>query len=115
MAPGHDDQCRCCVPRVSHDNSAHAHAGEGSVRVNANCPGLVEARMTAGYISDPALSRKMMSTAPIGRVAKPAELARAVAFLASDDASYITGCVLPVDGGLAVEVRKKPCEWDDGD
>ncbi len=73
------------------------------IRVNVVAPGLTatETILTAfGRRPDPeAYRRSRESTIPMGRLAEPEEVAAAVAFIASDDASYITGAVLPVDGG----------------
>jgi len=80
------------------------HAGEG-IRVNAVCPGdtYVDRWREAGYFedeTDPAAELAAMGrTLPLGRVGRPEEVADAIAFLASDAASYITGTALPVDGG----------------
>jgi NAD(P)-dependent dehydrogenase (short-subunit alcohol dehydrogenase family) len=79
-------------------------AGSG-VRVNAVCPSPVETDMIhrlANTLSpeDPELvHRRMREAAPLGRYATAAEVAAAIAFLASDDAAYLTGVALPVDGG----------------
>jgi 3-oxoacyl-[acyl-carrier protein] reductase len=68
------------------------------IRVNAVAPGLVETEM-AGQI--PAAQReRLVSNIPMGRMATPEEIAAVVKFLASDDASYITGQVIPVTGGI---------------
>ena len=71
-----------------------------SITVNVVAPGLVETNMLA------ALGEQRMTEfeaqVPLGRVARPEEIAEAVGFLASDGAAYITGAVLPVDGGLAM-------------
>jgi len=73
------------------------------VRVNVVAPGLTATETIVaafGRRSDPVeYQRQRESTIPMGRLAEPAEVANAVAFLASDEASYITGVVLPVDGG----------------
>lgn len=76
-----------------------------AIRVNAVCPGLVLTRMTDVHRGDPERHRAMLSTIPLGRAASPQEIAAAVCFLASDQASYITGCILPVDGGTTAAVR----------
>lgn len=76
--------------------------GREGIRVNAVGPGAVMTPMNAVFETDPAELRRMERAVPLGRVAKPAEIAGAIAFLASDDASYITGQTLFVDGGLMI-------------
>jgi len=82
-------------------NMALDYAPEG-IRVNAVCPGFVRTGMTEGLFADPERERKVSAMHPLGRLATPEDIARAVLFLASDDASFITGQALAVDGGLAV-------------
>jgi NAD(P)-dependent dehydrogenase (short-subunit alcohol dehydrogenase family) len=78
------------------------HATDG-VRVNAVAPGEVNTPMlTAGRSAPPTvedLQRLADETIPMGRLAEPEEVARVVAFLASDDASYMTGSIVAVDAG----------------
>jgi 2-dehydro-3-deoxy-D-gluconate 5-dehydrogenase len=73
-------------------------AGRG-VRVNAVAPGYVETDMTASI--EEWRRREIDARIPIGRFAKPAEIADVIAFLLSDDARYVTGAVIPVDGGFS--------------
>ena len=70
------------------------------IRVNAVAPGYIETDMTAAMPE--AAQQAMCSAIPAARPGKPEDVARAVAFLASDDAAYITGQVLAVDGGMAM-------------
>ncbi|CAM5288856.1 MULTISPECIES: SDR family NAD(P)-dependent oxidoreductase [unclassified Thauera] len=84
------------------DNFSRAAAAEGAphgVRVNVVIPAVVETPATAGMLADEASRRNTEKLIPMGRVGQPEELANAILFLASDEASYITGASLPVDGG----------------
>lgn len=74
--------------------------GRDGVRVNAVCPSLTFTPMTADMKEDAALMAKFKERIPLGRGAQPFEIAAVVAFLASDDASFVNGVALPVDGGL---------------
>jgi NAD(P)-dependent dehydrogenase (short-subunit alcohol dehydrogenase family) len=69
------------------------------VRVNAIAPGYIETPMIAMASADATARSFLESLHPMGRLGQPEEIAAAAAFLASDDASFITGIVLPVDGG----------------
>ena len=85
-------------------NFSKAAAAEGAsdnIRVNVVVPAVVETPATAGMLSDEGMRKSTNRLIPMGRVGRSEELASAIAFLASDDASYITGACLPVDGGRA--------------
>lgn len=69
------------------------------VRVNALAPGVIETAMTEQTRADPDALAAFMRRTPMGRVGRPEELVGAALFLVSDAASYITGAILPVDGG----------------
>jgi 2-deoxy-D-gluconate 3-dehydrogenase len=69
------------------------------IRVNGIAPGVTETGMNAGLRADPERADGLRRAIPMERFGRPEEQAAAVCFLASDDASYITGSVLPVDGG----------------
>ena len=71
-----------------------------AITVNVVAPGLVETNMLAGL--DEARRAEYAAQVPLGRVARPEEIAEVVGFIASDGAGYVTGAVLPVDGGLAM-------------
>jgi len=74
--------------------------GSRGVTVNVVAPGYVDTDMTNDL--DEARKDIITSSTPLGRTASPSEIAGVVRFLASDDASYITGAVIPVDGGLGM-------------
>ena len=74
--------------------------GSRSITVNVVAPGPVETDMTAALTDEQ--RAKMIDAVPLGRTATPQEIAGVVAFLASQDAAYITGAVIPVDGGLGM-------------
>ena len=69
------------------------------IRVNAVCPGFMESRMKGIAPATSADLGDLAARHPLGRLCKPSEIAKAIAFLASDDASFITGHSLLVDGG----------------
>jgi meso-butanediol dehydrogenase/(S,S)-butanediol dehydrogenase/diacetyl reductase len=75
------------------------HARDG-VRINAVCPGPVDTPIIAGIDAWPGVREAWNQRVPMGRFARPEEIAGVVAFLASDDASYMTGAVIAIDGGL---------------
>jgi NAD(P)-dependent dehydrogenase (short-subunit alcohol dehydrogenase family) len=78
--------------------------GAEGIRCNAICPGDIDTPLVQAYFNtsaDPeALRRQVAGEYPLGRIAQPREIARAVVFLASDDSSFMTGEAMVVDGGL---------------
>ena len=74
--------------------------GSYGIRSNSICPGLIETDMTADLMKDAALMQEWSKEYPIGRFGKPEDVASACLFLASDESSFITGTVIPVDGGF---------------
>jgi len=75
--------------------------GPAGVRVNAVCPSLTRTDLTKDMFADAALIDRFRERIPLGRPAEPADIAAVIAFLASDDARFVTGVNLPVDGGLS--------------
>lgn len=69
------------------------------ITVNAICPGYVRTAMTRETQSDPELLERAIAAHPLGRLGEPGDVAGAAFYLASDDASWVTGIALPVDGG----------------
>ncbi len=69
------------------------------ILVNAIGPGVIESEMTEGMLKDPKQAAALLSRAPLKRAGKPEEIAAAVVYFASDEASYTTGATLYVDGG----------------
>jgi NAD(P)-dependent dehydrogenase (short-subunit alcohol dehydrogenase family) len=78
---------------------AHHFATEG-FRVNAVCPGAVSTPMLAPALELPGFQEQLELRTPLQRVSTPDEIARPIRFLLSDEASFITGTHLTVDGGL---------------
>ena len=78
------------------------YGGRG-VRVNCVNPGYIETPMTEFMLRDDARREESIALHPIGRLGKPEDVANAILFLASDDASFVTGVALPVDGGYTAQ------------
>jgi NAD(P)-dependent dehydrogenase (short-subunit alcohol dehydrogenase family) len=78
--------------------------GAEQIRVNCICPGYIDAGLAEGYFlaqPDPAAARKAAGKLhALGRIGRPEEVARVAAFLVSDEASFMTGSAIPVDGGF---------------
>ncbi len=72
------------------------------IRVNAAAPGSILTDMLRTVMHDQATRRRILSRTPMGRCGEPEEVAKAVLFLASDEASYMTGQILHLDGGRLV-------------
>ncbi len=74
------------------------------VRVNTVCPGVIETPMVGRLLDDAGISTDFfVQKEPIGRLGRPSEIGDAVAWLLSEDASFVTGVALPVDGGMVAE------------
>ena len=76
---------------------------KSNIRVNAVCPGFTVTEMTRGTRENREIYDKIVGLHPIGRFAQPIEIARAVLFLASDEASFVTGACLVIDGGFTAQ------------
>jgi NAD(P)-dependent dehydrogenase (short-subunit alcohol dehydrogenase family) len=79
--------------------AASDFAADG-IRVNGVLPGITETPMNRWWMEDPDAFADVAQVIPLGRFARPEEIAAVIAFLASDDASYVTGALWTVDGGL---------------
>ena len=91
-------------------HTAANELGPYGIRVNAVCPGLIRTRLTQRHFENAEVIRPYFQQIPLGRGGEPEEVAAAIAFLASDAASYITGAALLVDGG---QMAAKFGTWND--
>ena len=82
--------------------------GKKGVRVNSVCPSLTRTGMTTDMMDDKELLSKFAERIPLGRVCEPQEVAAVIAFLASDDASFMTGANVAVDGGVSASNGQPP-------
>ncbi|RZM36706.1 MAG: SDR family oxidoreductase [Sphingomonas sp.] len=100
-----------CAAKGAVSNFTRALAmdeARNGVRVNAVNPSLTYTALTAGMKEQPDLIAKFEERIPLGRGAEPSDIAGAIAFLASDDARFVTGVNLPVDGGLTASNGQPP-------
>jgi NAD(P)-dependent dehydrogenase (short-subunit alcohol dehydrogenase family) len=87
--------------------------GPDGVRVNAICPGIIETpRWRSPDMPEPQFARRWRQMAPLGRFGRTDEVAKLVLFLASDDASFITGQDIAIDGGFTTAARFESVEFD---
>jgi meso-butanediol dehydrogenase/(S,S)-butanediol dehydrogenase/diacetyl reductase len=85
---------------VNYTRAAALEVAREGIRVNAVCPGPIETALATPLLRHPKVAPEYARAIPMGRVGRAEEVAAAAAFLASEDASYITGAMLVVDGGL---------------
>ncbi|MBD0743710.1 3-oxoacyl-[acyl-carrier-protein] reductase [Streptomyces sp. CBMA152] len=99
-SPGQANYAASKAGLVGFARSLARELGSRNITFNVVAPGFVDTDMTKVLTDEQRTS--IISGVPLGRYAQPEEIAAAVRFLASDDASYITGAVIPVDGGLGM-------------
>ena len=98
--PGQVNYCASKAGLIGMTKSLAKEMGARGITVNAVAPGYISTDMTAALPD--AARQAMLSTIPVGRAGNPEDVAAAVAFLASEEAGYITGQVLSVDGGMGM-------------
>ncbi|MCL2583649.1 MAG: 3-oxoacyl-ACP reductase FabG [Streptosporangiales bacterium] len=99
-APGQSNYAASKAGLIGMARSLARELGSRNITANVVAPGFVDTDMTAGLSEDQ--KKAILGAVPLGRYADAAEVAGAVSFLAGEDAGYITGAVIPVDGGLGM-------------
>lgn len=82
--------------------TAAMELGKYGIRVNAIAPGIINTRLAWFVIQDPVQSKVFLDRTPLGRFAEPVEMARPILFMCSEDASYMSGALMVVDGAYSV-------------
>lgn len=100
-SPGNSAYCAAKHGVIGLTKSAALEAGSANVRVNVICPGIVDTEMTAPIKNDPAASAAVARAIPFGRIADAEEISGTALWLMSDKSAFVTGAVIPVDGGYA--------------
>jgi meso-butanediol dehydrogenase/(S,S)-butanediol dehydrogenase/diacetyl reductase len=85
---------------INYTRSLALDCARDGIRVNALCPGLIETAMTQLTVARPEDREAWLGPIPLGRMGQPSEMASVIAFLASDEASYMTGSIITADGGI---------------
>lgn len=78
------------------------YANQG-IRCNAVCPGLVDTPMAAPLLNDPTRKAQVLTAYPLGRPGTPDEVANLVLYLASEESAWVTGTIVPIDGGMTAQ------------
>ena len=99
-APGQVNYAASKAGLIGMARSVARELGGRGITANVVAPGYVDTDMTSDLTDK--RRDELLASIPLGRTAQPAEIAKAVAWLASDDAAYVTGAVLPVDGGVGM-------------
>ena len=100
---GRISQCPACQTEVNPSASAcpscAVDLAKYNITVNSICPGLIETKMTEAFTSDKKVLERFMQPILIKRAGQPHDIASAALYLASEEASYVTGSEITVDGG----------------
>jgi NAD(P)-dependent dehydrogenase (short-subunit alcohol dehydrogenase family) len=92
-------------------HTAALELSKHGIRVNAIAPGIMNTRLAAFVINNPESRKIMLDRIPMGRFAEPDEIARPILWMCSDDASYLSGHLMVVDGALSTGLPE-PGEMD---
>ncbi len=101
--PGIPAYCAAKGGVVQLTRAAALEYARAGIRINAVCPGAIQTPMLNRLLAQPGAETGMMASIPLGRIGQPEEVASAVIWLCSDAASYVTGHLMIVDGGLVAQ------------